>query len=129
MHSRSPASYRATRRRLGCSRIASDWATAASSRPARSLAAKVHDRDAMSFTSPRRASLLVIGASLVLALQPRSADAWSIGSQLDNAGCHEPITAPALRAVRATLDTAPVLAPSRDDAATIADGLFTPPGA
>src|SRR5678815_658036 len=81
----------------------------------------------MRFISPLRTSLLVLGAPLVLALQPHLAHAWSIGSQLDNEGCHEPITAQALRTVRATLDTAPVLAPSRDDAAMIADVLFKPP--
>jgi uncharacterized protein (TIGR03382 family) len=81
----------------------------------------------MSFTSLRRTSWLTIGASLVLALQSHPAHAWSIGSQLDNAGCHEPITAQALRTVRADLDTAPALTPSRDEAAMIADVLFAPP--
>jgi hypothetical protein len=81
----------------------------------------------MRFTSTRRALLLVIGAPLVLALQSLPAHAWGIGSQLDNAGCHEPITAQALRTVRATLDTAPALTPSLDEAAMIADVLFAPP--
>src|ERR1043165_5254251 len=82
----------------------------------------------MSFhCSTHRTSLLVIGASLILALQSHPARGWAIGSQLDNAGCHEPITAQALRTVRATLDTAPVLTPTRDEAAMIADVLFAPP--
>src|SRR5262249_46242099 len=50
------------------------------------------------------------------------------GSQINETGCHEPITAAALRAVRARLDTAPVIRPSRDEAAMIADVLFAPPG-
>jgi hypothetical protein len=70
----------------------------------------------------------MIVASLALALPSHPAHGWAIGSQLDNAGCHEPITAQALRAVRATLDTAPALTPSRDEAAMIADVLFAPPG-
>jgi uncharacterized protein (TIGR03382 family) len=64
---------------------------------------------------------------LVLLLQTHVARAWSIGSQLNEQGCHEPITAAALRAVRAKFDTAPVLMPSRDEAAMIADVLFLPP--
>ena len=64
---------------------------------------------------------------LVLVLAPRPAGAWAIGSQLDEAGCHEPITAAALRAVRARFDTAPVIPPSRDEAALIADAVFAPP--
>src|SRR5512144_1939604 len=74
-----------------------------------------------------RTSLLVTGVSLVLALEAPPAQAWAIGSQLNNAGCHEPITAQALRTVRAALDTAPALTPSRDEAAMIADVLFAPP--
>jgi hypothetical protein len=81
----------------------------------------------MRFTSTRRTLLLVIGAPIVLALQSHPAHAWGIGSQLDNAGCHERITAQALRTVRPTLDTAPALTPSRDEAAMIADVLFAPP--
>lgn len=63
----------------------------------------------------------------VTAAQPPEAHAWAIGSQLDETGCHEPITATALRAVRARFDTAPVLTPSRDEAALIADAVFAPP--
>jgi len=64
---------------------------------------------------------------LVLLLPPRPAGAWAIGSQINEDGCHEPITAAALRAVRAELDTAPALTPSRDEAAMIADVVFAPP--
>jgi hypothetical protein len=78
-------------------------------------------------SSARRTSLLVIGVSVLLALEAHPALPWVIGSQLNNAGCHEPITAQALRTVRATLATAPALTPSRDEAAMIADVLFAPP--
>jgi uncharacterized protein (TIGR03382 family) len=73
------------------------------------------------------ARALLLCAPFVFGAQARTADAWAIGSQLDNDGCHELITAEALRAVRATLDTAPALTPTRDEAAMIADVLFTPP--
>ncbi len=63
----------------------------------------------------------------VTAVPPPEAHAWAIGSQLDETGCHEPITAAALRAVRARFDTAPVIPPSRDEAALIADAVFSPP--
>ena len=69
-------------------------------------------------------SALVLG----LVLTPRTARAWMVGSPLDETGCHESITAAALRAVRARFDTAPVIAPSRDEAAMIADVEFAPPG-
>ena len=80
----------------------------------------------MSFTKSTT-SWLAILAPLVLTLQPHRAHAWAIGSQINDEGCHEPITAEALRRVRSTLDTAPVLRPSRDEAAMIADVLFVPP--
>ena len=66
-------------------------------------------------------------AVLVWAGWPHAAHAWAIGSQINEAGCHEPITAAALRAVRARFDTAPIVAPSREEAALIADVLFAPP--
>jgi MYXO-CTERM domain-containing protein len=73
-------------------------------------------------------ALLGIGLALALALAPaRTAGAWAIGSQINEAGCHEPITAAALRAVRARFDTAPAVPPSRDEAALFADVLFAPP--
>jgi len=81
----------------------------------------------MTVESARRMSALVLFASLAVAGHARTAHAWAIGSQFDNDGCHEPMTAEALRRVRAELDTAPVLKPSRDEAAMIADVLFTPP--
>ena len=70
---------------------------------------------------------LALGVLLLLAGTPRASHAWAIGSQLNEAGCHEPITAEALRAVRARFDTAPVIPPSRDEAALIADAVFSPP--
>jgi uncharacterized protein (TIGR03382 family) len=71
----------------------------------------------------RRAAI----AACVLVAAPRAAHAWAIGSQINESGCHEPITAAALRAVRARFATAPRIAPSRDEAAMIADALFAPP--
>ena len=73
------------------------------------------------------ASLLIAVVAAVLALAPRPAGAWAIGSQLNETGCHEPITAAALRAVRVRFDSAPVISPSRDEAALIADAVFSPP--
>jgi hypothetical protein len=70
---------------------------------------------------------LTICAIVTATLPGRTAHAWAIGSPLDEDGCHEPITAEALRAVRARFGTAPVLAPSRDEAAMIADVKFAPP--
>jgi uncharacterized protein (TIGR03382 family) len=77
-------------------------------------------------TLPRRVG---IAAAVVLALvvAPRAARAWAIGSQINETGCHEPITAAALRAVRTRFATAPAIAPSRDEAAMIADVVFSPP--
>jgi hypothetical protein len=69
-------------------------------------------------------ALLAVG---VCWLPASPAHAWAIGSQINETGCHEPITAAALRAVRARFDTAPVLTPSRDEAAMISDVLFAPP--
>jgi MYXO-CTERM domain-containing protein len=54
--------------------------------------------------------------------------AWRVGTPLDFRGCHEPITAEALRAVRANLATAPRVTPTADEAALIADVQFEPPG-
>ncbi|MCX5745114.1 MAG: hypothetical protein NT062_21725 [Proteobacteria bacterium] len=78
--------------------------------------------------APKRISAwLVLGTSLLLTTSARPAQAWGVGSQLDETGCHESITATALRDVRATTATAPTLTPSRDEAALIADVLFKPP--
>ena len=73
-------------------------------------------------------AITALGLALVLAPGARPAHAWAIGSQLDETGCHETITAAALRTVRARFATAPVVAPSRDEAALIGDVLFAPPG-
>ena len=81
----------------------------------------------LEFTPRKTYRWLVICAPLVLTLQSHTAHAWAIGSQINEAGCHEPITADALRAVRARFDTAPPLTPSRDEAAMIAAVLFSPP--
>lgn len=70
---------------------------------------------------------LAICTLVALALPDRAAHAWAIGSQINEAGCHEPITAAALRAVRARFDTAPVLTPTTDEAAMIGEALFAPP--
>jgi uncharacterized protein (TIGR03382 family) len=89
----------------------------------------VHGEDRMSSESVRRPlrRWLVVWAPLLLSLPARPAGAWAIGSQFNEDGCHEPITAAALRSVRERFDTAPVLTPSRDEAAMIDDVLFAPP--
>ena len=75
----------------------------------------------------RTAFFVMVCGSLALTWHVRSARAWAIGNQFNTTGCHEPITAQALRSVRASLNTAPTLTPSRDEAALIADVLFAPP--
>jgi hypothetical protein len=79
----------------------------------------------LAYRCGRRCLVLCV---LLLAGTPRTSHAWAIGSQLNEKGCHELITAEALRAVRARFDTAPVVAPTRDEAAMIDDVLFSPPG-
>jgi hypothetical protein len=71
---------------------------------------------------------LCAGTGLAFALLVSSpAYAWEVGTQLGYEGCHEPITAQALRNVRATLATAPVIPPTADEAALFADVQFIPP--
>ncbi|MEO7094961.1 MAG: hypothetical protein ABI175_17010, partial [Polyangiales bacterium] len=70
--------------------------------------------------------LALLAAALGLTLAPPSAGAWSIGSQLDNQGCHERITAEALRRVRA-MPVAPLIVPTRDEQAIIDNVQFVPP--
>jgi uncharacterized protein (TIGR03382 family) len=70
---------------------------------------------------------LVICLPLVLAETAGTSHAWAIGSQINEAGCHEPITAQALRTVRSRFNTAPTVSPTRDEAAMIASVLFLPP--
>ena len=72
----------------------------------------------------RHVAALICGA---IALVPARAHAWTLGSQLDYDGCHEPITAEALRNVRGSFATAPAIAPTRDEAALIDHALFVPP--
>ncbi|HET9989368.1 MAG TPA: hypothetical protein VFQ65_12645, partial [Kofleriaceae bacterium] len=55
------------------------------------------------------------------------AHAWTVGSQLDNTGCHERITTEAFRAARLMFATAPVIAPTADEAALIDNAQFVPP--
>jgi hypothetical protein len=74
----------------------------------------------------RRLCLVAVVAALFV-FSPRIAGAWAIGSQLDSTGCHEPITAEALRRVRLERTTAPPITPTRDEAALIDDVLFSPP--
>lgn len=62
-----------------------------------------------------------------LAAAARPAGAWTIGSQLDNTGCHERITTAAFRAARMMFQTAPVIPPTADEAALIDDAQFVPP--
>ena len=70
---------------------------------------------------------VLLTAAVGLTLAPAHARAWSIGSQLDNEGCHERITAEALRRVRAMLPTAPAIVPTRDEKAIIDTVQFSPP--
>lgn len=72
-----------------------------------------------------RFALLTLCAGLTLG--STQAHAWGIGSQLDNQGCHERITAEALRRVRGMVQTAPVIAPTRDEQAIIDNVQFSPP--
>lgn len=67
------------------------------------------------------------GVALALVVPARAARAWSIGSPIDEVGCHEPITAEALREARTTVSTAPAITPTRDEAALFADVEFLPP--
>src|SRR5262249_27229918 len=70
---------------------------------------------------------LAIGSLLLVSGTSRTSHGWAIGSQINEAGCHEPIAAQALRNVRSMFDTAPIVRPSRDEAAMIADVVFAPP--
>src|SRR4051794_19496654 len=74
-----------------------------------------------------RTCLVVVCAIAALSLQARTAAAWAIGSQINETGCHEPITAEALRMARSSYATAPVIVPTRDERALIDDVLFSPP--
>lgn len=65
--------------------------------------------------------------SLLVVAAPVTAHAWTIGSQLDNTGCHERITTTAFRAARAMFPTAPVIVPTADEAALIDEVQFVPP--
>ena len=68
---------------------------------------------------------LAIVTALVAVSRPSGA--WTIGSQLDNTGCHERITTAAFRAARMMFQTAPVIVPTADEAALIDDAQFVPP--
>lgn len=69
----------------------------------------------------------LVGLALALSLAPHSAHAWAIGDPLNTTGCHEPMTAEALRNVRKLLSTAPALTPTRDEKALISLVPFSPP--
>src|SRR5689334_8838243 len=71
-------------------------------------------------------SVVAVTGLAVLMLVPAPARAWEVGSQLNYHGCHEPITAAALRAARAVHATAPVIAPTSDEMALFADVQFEP---
>lgn len=66
-------------------------------------------------------------AAIAITVISAPAGAWTIGSQLDYTGCHEKITTAAFRAVRAKYGTAPVIAPTADEAALINEVQFVPP--
>jgi hypothetical protein len=63
----------------------------------------------------------------VVLLPASPASAWLVGSLLYVDGCHEPITAAALRNVRQALATAPTQAPTRDEDALFDDVQFSTP--
>lgn len=72
-----------------------------------------------------KCTLALAAAMTLFAASP--AHAWSIGNQLDYEGCHERITAEALRIARDSHRTAPVIKPTRDEAALIDTVQFEPP--
>jgi hypothetical protein len=75
----------------------------------------------------KRTCWLVATAIVAVSFPSPPAAAWAIGSQLNETGCHEPITAQALRIARMSYATAPVITPTRDEAALIDDVLFSAP--
>lgn len=72
-----------------------------------------------------RLALFTLAAGVTLGATP--VHAWGIGSQLDLDGCHERITAEALRRARGMHDTAPVIVPTRDEQSIIDNVQFRPP--
>ena len=62
-----------------------------------------------------------------LLVEPRLAHAYTVSSVL-TAGCHERITAEALRAVRLEMATAAAMPANRNERALITDLEFIPPG-
>ena len=74
---------------------------------------------------PRLRLALLSALPLLLAASP--AFAWGIGSQLDKEGCHERITAQALRNARMRHPTAPMIGMTRDERALVEDVQFKPP--
>lgn len=74
-----------------------------------------------------RTSLLAITLTVAALLAPSRADAWGIGSQLNLPGCHETLTAAALRNTRAAVTTAPKIIPTSNEAALIDEVQFRPP--
>jgi len=70
---------------------------------------------------------VISGTVIALGLLASPAYAWQVGTQLGYSGCHEPITAQALRNVRMRMPTAPAIAPTQDEAALFADVQFSPP--
>jgi hypothetical protein len=74
-----------------------------------------------------RSAAIVLVTLTTCQLASGSATAWTIGSQLDTSGCHERITAQALRDARSQGAELPVIAPTDDERALIADVEFVPP--
>jgi len=70
---------------------------------------------------------LATGLAMTVLLSSHAAHAWAIGSQLNERGCHELITARALRTVRTYRSTAPAVTPTRDEAAIFSDVIFQAP--
>ena len=70
---------------------------------------------------------LALLAALPVLMLSQTAGAWGIGSQLDKEGCHERITAQALRNARMRHATAPMIGMTRDERALAEDVQFVPP--
>ncbi len=74
-----------------------------------------------------RALVLTFTIAAAALLVPAEARAWGIGSQLYLPGCHETITANALRNARLAVATAPHITPTSNEAALIDSVQFEPP--
>lgn len=70
---------------------------------------------------------LAVLTALPVLLTASAAGAWGIGSELHHDGCHERITAQALRNARMRVATAPAIAMTRNERALVDGVQFSPP--